>query len=112
MAKETRTILVERTAGRYQRIEGIPKDAKITFSSVNPAAGRGFTHEGYCLRIYTSRENQLAVVTDVVSFRDLDLRFYDRKVKTEGDTITVRGPNGETHQEYLGKSYEWEELKV
>lgn len=88
-SKTTRTLYVKCVDGE-RIIEGIPADAKVTFGKVQPGQNPGgfHNHDSYCLRIYTSRENQLAVFTGVISFRDSTLNVKKRVAKTE--TVSKR----------------------
>jgi hypothetical protein len=78
-----RTILIEKKDGSQVMVTGIPGDAKITFGPLTPGSRSGGYHtdggQRLGLRIYTSSENQLAVFTDVKSFRDTALKVAERK---------------------------------
>lgn len=68
----TREILVYLKGGKRRRVADIPADAKITFGPVSPGRAADFNAQN-ALRIYTSKENQLAVFVGVEEFRDLTL---------------------------------------
>lgn len=94
---ETRSILIEFNSGDAQIVEGIPGDAKITYTHMNPGGG-GHYNNAPCVRIYRGSSggesgNQLAVFTDVKRFRDLSLSVKTRKV-TRSETETTESQPG------------------
>ena len=104
-----RRILVETNTGQYI-LENVPANAKVTFSKVNPASERSFDNS-YCLRVYTSESNQLAVMTGVISFRDLSIGLKARKVTFEGEERVVTGPDGRNRYVTEGTEYEWVQVE-
>lgn len=105
----TRTLLIERANGNFTKVENIPPDAKVTFGGVNPTA-QGY-NKSYCLRVYTSKDNQLAVFTDVVAFRDSTLKIMERKIKRNSTSGSEFGPNGGLLRVEAVSSAEWEEVE-
>lgn len=91
-------------------VTDIPADAKVTFSSVNPSSP-GF-RGNYCVRIYTSKENQLAVFTDVSAFRDLSLNVRKRAKKVKATSKQRSGPNGHASRDECDVEYEWVDVET
>lgn len=83
-------------ARRMQRVT-IPAEAKVTFSGVNPAGAHGEK----ALRIYTSRDQQLACFTGVEFFRDTSIKVEQlvRNERTES-----KGERGHNHASYAEAS--------
>lgn len=106
---ETKALLIERNNGEHLVVEGVPVDAKVTFSGVNPSKpGYG----GHCVRIYTSKENQLGVFTGVLAFRDLSLKVKKRSAKTAASSVTETGPNKQRDRAETTTEYEWVEVEA
>lgn len=98
-APASRSILVERSGGKDMIVEDIPGDAKITFGALHPGTkdGTGYGRAGSVLRIYQGSAtggNQLMVITDVVSFRDLSLKIKQKKITVKDKSKAQRGPDG------------------
>lgn len=93
MSTNTRTLLVKMTDGTQKKVSGIPDNAKVTFSKVNPGADRGYG-DPYALRIYTTQSNQLAVFLGVTEFRDLSLTVESRSTSTKVKKKSVRDGDG------------------
>lgn len=73
MTEESTRIIEVVTSTGKQRIT-VPEDTKLTFGAIVPGAkANGYSGGGWGLRLWTSRDHQLAVFTDVVSFRDLSI---------------------------------------
>ena len=107
---ETRTLLIERDNGEHLMVTDIPADAKVTFSAVNPSQP-GF-RGGYCVRIYTSKDNQLGVFTGVNAFRDLSLNVKKRSAKIKATMQAESGPNGRSSLDTSKTEYEWVEVEA
>ncbi len=105
---ETRTLLIERDNGEHLMVTDIPADAKVTFSAVNPSQP-GF-RGGYCVRIYTSKENQLGAFTGVNAFRDLSLNVKKRSARVKATKEAHSGPNGRTSRDESKVRFEWVEV--
>lgn len=107
---ETRTLLIERDNGEHLMVTDIPADAKVTFSAVNPSQP-GF-RGGYCVRIYTSKDNQLGVFTGVNAFRDLSLNVKKRSAKIRATADKDTGPNGTSAVNTSRTEYQWVEVEA
>lgn len=93
----TRTLLVRTSESRYGSGGSfkitIPADAKVTFSGTNPQHP---THGSATLRIYKTENQQLAVFTDVIGFRDLSLPVERLVVTEEGVEVWSTDEEGTT----------------
>lgn len=69
----TREIVLIMENGDRKIVSGIPSNAKITCSGLNPGAKEGYGRNPVSIRIYTSASNQLAVFVGVREFRDTSL---------------------------------------
>ena len=95
MSDEMKAIIMERPEGKKRRIE-IPVDYKITFGAVCPGSkysGSG-GHLGWCLRVYKSKENPVAVFTDVVSFREESLSVREQVTRSRSKRLDKHGRSG------------------
>lgn len=76
---ETRTVYILRKAG-WSRLR-IPADAKVTFGPLIPGqspdryAQGNEKQAGYYLRVYKTKDQQLAVVPGVIEFRDSSVKL-------------------------------------
>ena len=61
------------------------------------------------LRIYTTASNQLAVFTNVESFRDLSLAVKVRKVTKTSKGKTIEAPGAYSSSSEVVEDSEWEE---
>lgn len=105
-----KSLLIERTNGEHLIVEDIPDDAKVTFSSVNPASPRGW--DGYCVRVYTGKDDQLAVFTGVAAFRNLALGVKRRVRKIKASADVKHGPNGRQERTEEDTAYGWESVET
>lgn len=108
-SKSSRTLLVKMSDGTQKRVSGIPENAKVTFSKVNPGSERGFG-DPYALRIYTTQSNQLAVFVGVTEFRDLSLAVESRSLtkKTKAKSVHDGDGNVVESQDQFEAEYAWE----
>ncbi len=83
---ETRTYEIVTAKGR-QRVT-VPEETKVTFGAVVPgssrSAGSSYSNGGWGLRLWAARDRQVAVFTDVISFRDLALPVVVAAVRKFG----------------------------
>lgn len=106
----TRSILVYRRNSEPLIVSGIPDNAKITFGALQP--GKDSYDRSTALRVYTTANNQLAVFTDVASFRDLSLTIQERKVTKASEGRSEVGPDGEVRESQSETTYEWVEVSA
>lgn len=111
MIEKTKELLIVHTDGRKVLVKNVPEDAKVTFSTVNPAADRTF-RPGYCVRIYKTENHQLGVFTNVESFRDLSLKVFEQAVREVHESETERGPNKKTAKVESAVVSAWEEVAL
>ena len=109
-APKTRSILVNRSHGDPLIIEDIPANARITFGPVTPG-GKSYDNPN-ALRIYTTANNQLAVVLNVTDFRDLSLGVKQRKTTKKVREDAERGPDGEFRKSDYEETHEWVEVSA
>lgn len=100
--------MIARPGGGRQIVENIPATAKITFGPVTPGKASGYG-ERNCLRIYTAGNNQLAVFTEVLYFRDLSLTVKTEKVSKKQTQESVTGPGLAFATVATEEKFEWEE---
>lgn len=105
-SEATRSILVH-TQTDTLIVENVPASAKVTFGKLQPGKDGGYDRSN-ALRIYTSANNQLAVFTNVLDFRDLSLTVKARKVKSKVSRKAEVGPNGKTVEATDEEEYEFE----
>ena len=81
---ETRTLLITKRDGEEIQID-IPATYKVTFGPafITSKAYVGGKQVPMALRVYESDKMQLAIFTDVVSFRDLNIPMRVKQVKTQ-----------------------------
>jgi hypothetical protein len=103
----TRSVLVKTRDGD-KIVEGVPANAKITFGPIQPGKEGHYGGAGNCLRIYTTANNQLAVFTQVIEFRDQALVVKGKKVKETQKRWAEAGPNGESVDTAVEETYTWE----
>lgn len=105
-AKAERSILIVHDDGTETILENIPGNAKITVGPLSP--GRNdYTRNDIALRVYTTVGNQLAVIRNVRSFRDLSLGVKVKQVNTELGEVSETGPKGKRRETYTNTEYEW-----
>lgn len=99
MTTDTKTILMNLKDGTKRKIT-IPKDWKVTFGTLIPGGKNEVNPErGLALRVYSgsTKEQQHAVFTDVVSFRDTSILIEEEKIETKDQAAYVEVP-GEGRQ--------------
>ena len=111
MPEETRELLV--FAEKTFKIS-VPLDAKITFGPFSPptAGGRdNWMQSGRAagtLRIYKgTKDNIIAVFTDVRGFRDLSLDYAEEVAREEGAALWKSDHEGYYREEKVQRSSDW-----
>lgn len=104
-----RSILVNRRGDEPLIIENIPSTARITFGPVTPGK-QNYGDNPNALRIYTTANNQLAVILNVTDFRDLSLDVKMRKTTKKIREDAQRGPDGEYRKSDYEETHEWVEV--
>lgn len=83
--EETRTLLMVFQNGNIQRMV-IPANAKVTFGHFAPGAAQRERGDSRTLRVYLTKEQQVAVIPGVMWFYSLDdCELLDRSITKEGD---------------------------
>lgn len=86
---KTKTLLVRDAEGEFK--VDLPANAKLTFGPNVPFArgdGHVTSQHGYALRVYVeSKENIIAVFTNVRWFRDITLPVFRKVLKEAGKTL-------------------------
>lgn len=90
-AKSPRSVHIFMVDGTEKIVENVPASARLTFGKVNPA-DKGWG-DSWCLRIYTTANNQLAVFTGVREFRDSSLSVktkvsQKREIRSQSNSPT------------------------
>lgn len=84
MSDGTRTYEILTSKGK-QRIT-VPEDTKVTFGAIVPGAkANGYSGGGWGLRVWRDANHQLAVFSDVISFRDLSIPVEVAAVRKFGE---------------------------
>lgn len=78
---DVRTYEIITNAGAF-RID-VPMSARVTYGPIIGAAGKS-TYGGNVLRIWQDKDHQLALFSDVTSFRDLSLPLQRQAVRRYG----------------------------
>jgi hypothetical protein len=101
-----KTYLMDLSGGRMRRIT-VPASWKVTFGPLIPNDKYGNERGKYCLRFYESKDQQRAIFTDVVAFRDASLAIEERVTKTKQQTIHKDGPTGRREAVVEARVTEW-----
>lgn len=106
-ATETRTLLIERQGlGRIKLT--IPANAKVTFGAFAPGSKGSYGDLSATLRIYVgTQNNQIAVIRNVISFRDLSLAYEEEKVRKNGESTWHKSEHGSDYSESEIIDKEW-----
>lgn len=110
MADETRTLLI---IGDKNFKITIPADAKVTFAPFSPPNSNRETWrtDGRAvgtIRIYgKTKDNILAVFSDVRGFRDLSIGYAEEVAREEGAVIWKDDEQGYTREEKIQRSQDW-----
>ena len=79
MSEPTRTLYYQLGGGAWFKMV-IPETAKVTFGPLLPTRQEGFRSNGETglyLRVYKTKDHQLAVIPHVVQFRDSSLELFE-----------------------------------
>lgn len=105
-SNETRRLIIYRMlrGNKTERLRlTIPSNAKVTFGKLQPTPGYSDTNNfGQVLRIYRTENQQLACITNVISFRDEALLF--EKLQLVDDEAQWVSDNGMDITEDIGKA--------
>jgi hypothetical protein len=91
---ETKTYLMEIRGGTLRRVT-VPASWKVTFGPLVPSEIRHGDVRTFALRFYESKEEQQrAVFTDVIAFRDVSLPIEERVSKIKQKMVHKNAPGG------------------
>ena len=97
MTQETKTYILEMKDNGQQRVT-VPATWKLTFGPICPGSRDGAYNSGggIALRFYeNNKDNQRAVFTGVVSFRDSSIRIEEKVVEVKQQRMRKATPQGE-----------------
>lgn len=106
MMAETKTYILELKGGRQRKIE-IPADWKVTFGPIAPGSRAHNGADAMALRIYESKEQQRAIFTDVVSFREAGIPILEKTVKVKQQRGTRSTKSGSKDVMLEARVTEW-----
>jgi hypothetical protein len=106
-ALEMTTFLVCRKGGLDQKIT-VPSKWKVTFGPVSPGSKGEHGAQGpLCLRFYEAENKQRAVITDVISFRDMSIAVEEKRTSVKQQTLHKNTPHGDKAVIVEGRVEEW-----
>lgn len=100
------TYFVSRKNGRDQRIT-VPASWKVTFGPLNPGSRNSDGNGAPALRFYESPNKQRAVITEVLSFRDMSIRVEEKRVNVKQQTMRKQTAKGDKEVVVEGRVEEW-----
>ena len=103
---ETKTYLMELKGGKLRRVT-VPAAWKVTFGPLVPSEIRHGDVRTFALRFYESKEQQRAVFTDVIAFRDISLPVEERVSKIKQKMVHKDAPNGRREMMVEARITEW-----
>jgi hypothetical protein len=70
----------------------VPSSWKVTFGPLVPGGKNGYNgHDGVALRFYAGKDQQKAVFTDVLNFRDMSIEIVERVTTTKQESYRKEG---------------------
>lgn len=104
---EMTTYIVQRKGGKDQKIT-VPSSWKVTFGPLVPGS-KNFSEGATtpCLRFYESQNQQRAVITDVISFRDASIAVEEKRVSVKQQTLHKQTGGGMKDVIVEGRVEEW-----
>lgn len=105
-ATETKTYLMELKGGKLRRVT-VPSTWKVTFGPLVPSEVRHGDVRTFALRFYESKEQQRAVFTDVIAFRDVSLPVEERVSKVKQKLVHKNAPGGRREMMVEARITEW-----
>jgi len=109
---ETKTYVMTLASGSLRRIT-VPAHWKVTFGPLVPPRDQSgesqsrFSGKWFALRFYEGKDQQRAVFTDVVAFRDESLRVEERVTKTRHHVAHKQAPGGQRQVVMQASVTEW-----
>lgn len=104
---EMKTYVMTTTGGGMRRVT-VPAKWKVTFGPLVPPKERDHgSSKGFALRFYEGANQQRAVFTDVIAFRDESLKVEERITKTKHKVATKQAPGGAKQVVMEARVTEW-----
>lgn len=107
--QENKTIVMNTTGGGLRKVV-CGKDYKITFGAVCPGTKySGSTGaKGWCLRIYRTKEQPVAIFTDVETFFvEGEAEIRERRTQVHRRRMGREAPNGMENQVVEARMQKW-----
>lgn len=103
-----KTYLMDLSGGRMRRIT-VPASWKVTFGPLvpKPSGDDRYQNKTFALRFYEGRDQQRAIFTDVLSFRDESLKVEERVTKTKQQVVHKDAPSGRREMVVEARVTEW-----
>ena len=102
----TKTYLMEVKGGKLRRVT-VPSSWKVTFGPLVPSEVRHGEVRTFALRFYESEQQQRAVFTDVIAFRDVSLPVEERVTKIKQKAVHKDAPGGRREMMVEARITEW-----
>jgi hypothetical protein len=110
MAEEQRTYILDLDNGKRRKVT-VPASWKVTFGpaavGLDKASSGNRLKVPMALRFYENKENQRAIFTDVISFRDSSIQIEEEVINTQVKQgfMEVDGARKAVH--YEARTKEW-----
>jgi hypothetical protein len=104
--EEMTTYFVSRKGGNDQKIT-VPASWKVTFGPLHPGSKDHNASQTSTLRFYEALNKQRAVITDVVSFRDMSIKVEEKRTTVKQQTLHKNTPHGDKAVVVEGRVEEW-----
>lgn len=102
-----KTYIMDLSGGRLRRIT-VPASWKVTFGPLVPRREDDrHQHKTFALRFYEGKDQQRAIFTDVLSFRDESLKVEERITKTKQQVVKKEAPGGAREMVVEARITEW-----
>ena len=105
-APDMTTYLVSRAKGNDVKIT-VPASWKVTFGPLNPGSKNLAGNGAPALRFYESENRQRAVITDVLSFRDMSIKVEEKRTNVKQQVLSKDTPHGKKNVVVEGRVEEW-----
>jgi hypothetical protein len=103
---EMKTYIVQRKGGKDQKIT-VPASWKVTFGPLVPGSKNFEGNASPALRFYESENQQRAVITDVICFRDSSIHVEEKRVSVKQQTLHKQTGAGQKEVIVEGRVEEW-----
>jgi hypothetical protein len=100
------TYLVTRKGGQDQKIT-VPSHWRVTFGPLNPGSKNIAANGAPALRFYEAENKQRAVITEVISFRDMSIRVEEKRTNIKREVLSKDTHGGKKDVIVEGRVEEW-----